>query len=119
MNPRLPSRQPGFASMPPMRFVILVLFLVRSGEVRAAEPVRYQRDIRPILSNNCFKCHGPDLKKGNLDLQSFESATKKLPSGATPIVAGKPEASALIKRVSAHDVSERMPPKEEALKPEQ
>src|SRR5580692_3482870 len=100
-----------------MRYSLLVVLLI--GSAQAAEPVRYQRDIRPILSNNCFKCHGPDLKKGNLDLQSFESATKKLPSGATPIVAGKPEASALIKRVSAHDVSERMPPKGDALKPEQ
>ena len=102
-----------------MRYALLVIFVGGSSVAYCSEPPRYSRDIRPILSNNCFKCHGPDLKKGNLDLQSFETATKKLPSGATPIVPGKAAASALLKRVSARDISERMPPKGEALKPEQ
>ena len=68
---------------------------------RADESIRYQRDIQPILSNNCFKCHGPDLKKRGLDLQSFESATKKLDSGATAVVPGKSEQSELFRRVTA------------------
>ncbi|MCE9534221.1 MAG: PSD1 and planctomycete cytochrome C domain-containing protein [Planctomycetes bacterium] len=81
--------------------------------------MRYQRDIRPILSNNCFKCHGPDLKKADLDLQSFEAVTKKRASGKPAIVPNKPEESELLKRIVSTDAEERMPPKGEHLKPEQ
>lgn len=92
---------------------LLFVFAMPAG---AAEPVRYMRDIRPILSNNCFKCHGPDLKKGELDLQSFATATKKLPSGSVAIVPEKPDTSELLRRVTSHDADEQMPPKGERLK---
>jgi mono/diheme cytochrome c family protein len=87
----------------------------------AGTEVRYNRDIRPILSNRCFKCHGPDLKKGGLDLQSRDSATRELKSGHIAVVPGKSADSELITRVSAEDASERMPPKGkgERLTPEQ
>jgi Protein of unknown function (DUF1553)/Protein of unknown function (DUF1549)/Planctomycete cytochrome C len=98
---------------------IACLFLVIALPASAAEPVRYLRDIRPILSSNCFKCHGPDLKKGNLDLQSFATATRKLASGSTAIVPEKPEMSELVRRVSSHEADVRMPPKGESLKPVQ
>lgn len=95
---------------------LLFVFAMPAG---AAEPIRYMRDIRPILSNNCFKCHGPDLKKGELDLQSFATATKKLPSGSVAIVPEKPDTSELLRRVTSHDADEQMPPKGERLKPAQ
>jgi len=93
-----------------MRLSFLLLF--SAATILAAEPVSYQRDIRPIVSGTCFKCHGPDLKKGGLDLQSFESATK------SAIVPGQPAMSELLKRVTAEG-DDRMPPKGERLKPAQ
>ncbi len=76
-----------------------------------AEPVRYGRDVRPILSDRCFLCHGPDRakQKGNLRLDSFEDATAARKGGAA-IVPGKPEESLLIARISTVKPDERMPP---------
>src|SRR5258708_14782578 len=57
--------------------------------------VDYSRHIRPILSNNCFKCHGPDEKErqGQLRLDLRDDALKPTASGATAIVPGKSDAS--------------------------
>src|SRR5438128_2192529 len=74
--------------------------------------VDFNRDIRPILSKGCFKCHGPDLKKAGLDLQNRETAFKRLKSGNFAIVPGKSAESALIERVSSTDEDLRMPPKD-------
>src|SRR5437879_4324406 len=90
---------------------LLPLQLSRS----AADEIRFNRDIRPILSNRCFKCHGPDLKKGGLDLQNRDTALKQLKSGGLAIVPGKSAESLLIQRVTAEDMTERMPPKGEPL----
>src|SRR5262245_35997275 len=68
--------------------------------------VGFNRDIRPILSNRCFKCHGPDLKKGGLDLQTREGALKKLRSGEVAVVPGKSADSALLQRVATHEKTE-------------
>jgi mono/diheme cytochrome c family protein len=81
--------------------------------------VRYNRDIRPILSNRCFKCHGPDLKKGGLNLQVRDTAVKELRSGRFAIVPGKGGESELIRRILADDPAERMPPKSPPLPAEQ
>lgn len=88
-------------------------------QVSVATEVRYNRDIRPILSNRCFKCHGPDLKKGGLDLQTRDGATKELKSGHVAIVPGKSDESELIRRILADDPAERMPPKSPPLPAEQ
>jgi hypothetical protein len=72
--------------------------------------IHFNRDIRPIFSNRCFKCHGPDLKKAGLDLQSRESSTNQLKSGNIPVVPGKSAESQLIERVSSPDEHYRMPP---------
>ncbi|HMS54153.1 MAG TPA: DUF1553 domain-containing protein [Fimbriimonadaceae bacterium] len=76
--------------------------------------VIFGRDVRPILSQHCFKCHGPDAATlaAGLRLDTFESATEH---GA--IVPGKPENSLLIKRVSATDPDLRMPPSDSGSKP--
>jgi hypothetical protein len=86
--------------------------------VSAAEPsssvatVDYGRHIRPILSNNCFKCHGPDEKerRSGLRLDLRESALKPAESGAAAIVPGKIEASELVARITARDSDVVMPP---------
>src|SRR5438094_7874235 len=72
----------------------------------------YSRDIRPILADNCFRCHGPDAKQrqAGLRLDIREEALKRLESDAVAIVPGKPEASTLISRIMSADESERMPP---------
>jgi len=90
------------------------------GPALGAEPeVRFNRDIRPILSNRCFKCHGPDLKKASLDLQSRETALAPRGKRGPAIVAGKAAQSRLIERVTASEESERMPPKGEPLTSDQ
>jgi hypothetical protein len=77
--------------------------------------VRFNRDVRPILSNRCFKCHGPDLKKGGLNLRTRPSALKQLRSGNFAIVPGKSAKSELLERISAEDLAERMPPRGDPL----
>ena len=80
--------------------------------VRGAEPVRYNRDIRPILSDKCFFCHGFDEKKreAGLRLDVREGALKK-----NAIVPGKPEKSELLKRVTTKDAGDHMPPAKSKL----
>jgi mono/diheme cytochrome c family protein len=85
---------------------------------QAAEE-RFNRDIRPILSNKCFKCHGPDLKKGGLDLQNHDTAVKPLKSAGFAIVPGNTEDSRLLEKVLETDAIKRMPPKGDPLTPEQ
>ncbi|MDB6133653.1 MAG: Protein of unknown function (DUF1553)/Protein of unknown function (DUF1549)/Planctomycete [Verrucomicrobiales bacterium] len=90
-----------------------LVFLAPSA-LRAA-PVSFNRDIRPIMSNTCFHCHGFDAKsrKGGLRLDIREEALKPGKSGDLPIVPGKPEESAVIQRIFATDQDDLMPPVEE------
>ena len=79
--------------------------------VAAAAEIDFNLEIRPILSNKCFHCHGFDGKKrkAKLRLDTFEGATRDL-GGHAAIVPGKPEQSELMERVEHHDPEERMPP---------
>ncbi|HEY2573753.1 MAG TPA: DUF1549 domain-containing protein, partial [Verrucomicrobiaceae bacterium] len=72
----------------------------------------FNRSIRPILSGHCFACHGPDAKarKAGLRLDLREEALKPAKSGATPIVPGDSARSELVKRITASDPDEIMPP---------
>ena len=76
--------------------------------------VSFNRDIRPIFSDTCFRCHGPDAnaRKAGLRLDIREQALKKTKSGATPIVPGKPEESEIIRRIFSTEKFEVMPPEE-------
>ncbi|MBL8860955.1 MAG: PSD1 domain-containing protein [Planctomycetes bacterium] len=77
----------------------------------AAPPPRFGRDVRPILSDRCFACHGPDerTREARLRLDTFEGATAARRGGAA-IVPGDPDQSLLLERVHAADEDERMPP---------
>lgn len=91
------------------------LALIASSALSADEmPLRFNRDIRPILSDNCFGCHGTDAHdaKAGLQLHSFEAATAPLGKGKDrqALVPGDRVASELWKRVSAKDPEEIMPP---------
>ncbi len=88
-----------------------------------AKPVGFARDVRPILSDHCFACHGPDDKarKAGLRLDTQEGAFGALESGAHAVVPGKPEDSEVIGRVESHNPDEQMPPPKfgKPLSPEQ
>ena len=95
------------------------------GVVTAAahsEEISFNRDIRSLLSNNCFKCHGPDAdeRQGGLRLDTQEGALAESDSGLA-IGPGKPEESLLIERITSADPDMRMPPADSGLtlKPEQ
>ena len=95
-------------------FFLSLILPVANAQAAEALPatVDYNRDIKPILSNNCYACHGPDAKqvKGGLRLDSFKSATSELKSGERAIVPKDLAESALVYRITAKDVDERMPP---------
>ncbi len=78
----------------------------------ADQTVEFNRDIRPILSDNCFACHGPDEKtrQAGLRLDVAEQAKMKLASGAMALVPGKLGESELARRIVAADPTEQMPP---------
>jgi mono/diheme cytochrome c family protein len=82
-------------------------------------PVSYNFEVRPILAENCFGCHGPDLKanKADLRLDTFEGATAKFAdSEGHAIVPGKPEQSDLLTRINSHDREIMMPEAESGKK---
>lgn len=93
----------------------------------AADPlptsVGFNRDIRPILSENCFACHGPDpaTRKAGLRLDTKEGFFAPHEKHGAPVVPGNPDASPLYKRILATDPDEIMPPPEshKQLKPEE
>ena len=74
----------------------------------------FTRDVRPILSHNCFACHGPDEhdRRGGLRLDDRTAAVAELDSGARAIVPGRPDQSELIARIHETDPDAIMPPPE-------
>lgn len=113
-----------------MRRNLLILLLAVSAGPRFAlaiengtpKPLDFNRDVRPILSENCFQCHGFDDKarQADLRLDVADSALAKHDDVAA-IVPGKPDQSELWRRVTSNDESEMMPPPDShrALKPDQ
>ncbi|MES2571220.1 MAG: DUF1549 domain-containing protein, partial [Verrucomicrobiota bacterium] len=87
------------------------MILCLLGGSAAAAPLEFNRDIRPILSENCFHCHGQDPKhrEAELRLDAAGEATRDL-GGYAAIVPGKPNASELIARITSVDREEMMPP---------
>jgi mono/diheme cytochrome c family protein len=116
----MPRRSP-----PRLRHAALLLLASASLAFAAsAEPrLSYNRDIRPILSDSCFNCHGQDAgsRKGGLRLDEREDALKGGKSGTPAIVPGKPAESELLLRVRSAHEDEAMPPrdKKDPLPPEQ
>lgn len=96
-----------------LRASLLTLTIACLPVARApAAPLQFNRDIRPILSENCFQCHGQDRahREAKLRLDEFESATQDR-DGFFAIVPGNPEQSEMITRILSDDDSERMPPR--------
>ncbi|MBL8817808.1 MAG: PSD1 domain-containing protein [Planctomyces sp.] len=90
--------------------------------VTADEPVQFGRDILPILSANCYACHGPDEhdRKGELRLD-IESDALGEHAGGRPVVPGQPDESTIFQRLTSTDADVVMPPPDsnKTLKPEQ
>src|SRR5262245_33145420 len=91
--------------------LLLVASIVAVASAAVPEKIRFNQHVRPILSGNCFYCHGPDPKhrEADLRLDNREGATTDL-GGYAAIVPGKPDESTLIKRVTSKDPDEHMPP---------
>src|SRR5690348_12376528 len=84
------------------RLTFLCVFL-GIGFTCAAASVEFNRDVRPILSDKCYVCHGPDAKAKHIPfrLDHEEDAKAKLPDGKFAIVEGHPEQSEVIRRITA------------------
>ncbi len=102
-------RFPPSPTSPPALFAALTLACV--GGLRAAAPIDYGRDIQPILSENCYHCHGPDAesRKAKLRLDLRDGALGVGKSGLNAIVPGKPDDSELVARIFSHDPDDMMP----------
>src|SRR5882724_4329410 len=98
-----------------MTVFALVVFTASNSSIAAQASarkkggLRYNHDIRPILSDNCFSCHGPDKnkRKAKLRLDVREVAVEK-----ESIMPGKPDESLLVKRIYTTDADDLMPPPE-------
>ncbi|MFP6631234.1 MAG: DUF1549 domain-containing protein, partial [Planctomycetota bacterium] len=98
------------------QFLLILIFLSIAGWGRAQE-VDFNRQIRPLLSDNCFKCHGPDQGKRKADLRlDTEEGLRAELDDQKLIVPGKPEESELYLRLVHEDEDERMPPQKTRLK---
>src|SRR5688500_17419099 len=92
--------------------ILLAALFFLGVYVRAEGKIDFNRQIRPILSDTCFACHGPDeqQRKARLRLDQFSGATAKLRKQGHAIVPGKPDESELLRRILTDDPTERMPP---------
>jgi len=105
-----------------MRFPIVLAVLLMASLARAAEPpgeVDFARDVKPLLAAHCTKCHGPDKQENGLRLDGGTALLRGGDSGS-PVAAGQPDESLLIKAVTGKsDVISKMPPKGEPLTDQQ
>jgi hypothetical protein len=97
--------------LPCLRIALLTSLIAATSGLAAEQPVDFNRDVRPILSENCFQCHGFDenARQADLRLDMAESALADR-DGVPAIVPGKPEESELWRRISSSDETEVMPP---------
>jgi hypothetical protein len=99
----------------PLRIIACGVLLLIGVSLPAAEPlpdrVEFNRDIRPILSDNCFHCHGPDAAKRKAKLRlDTEEGARADHDGARALVPGDAGKSELLRRMVTDDDKERMPP---------
>ncbi len=106
----------------PTTLLAALLALPRLAQA-ADRPIDFNRDIRPLLSDRCFACHGPDdhERKARLRLDHRDHALAPAKSGAAAIVPGRPQESELVNRLLTSDADDHMPPAStgKKLSPEQ
>src|SRR5688500_20015372 len=107
--------------MPHRAFILIGLALALAARALGAEQpkVECNRDVRPILSDTCFKCHGFDKNARKADLRLDVRAEAILPrhgdNHLTPIVPGKPDRSEVWKRIVTANKDDLMPPPDSHL----
>ena len=103
-DPQKPIAAPLLPFLPYVPWSFLLALTLAAASAQTPQ-VDFNRDIRPVLAERCFQCHGPDAgqRKAELRLDIEADAKKKV------IVAGKPDESAIIARISSTDPDERMP----------
>ncbi|MBT4010825.1 MAG: DUF1553 domain-containing protein [Planctomycetaceae bacterium] len=94
-------------------FLVTTMFYWTAPPLQAFEKasegkINFNRDVRPILADNCFACHGPDAAHVEADLRLDLQESAVRPDGV--IVLGKPSKSELVRRINSHDADARMPP---------
>ncbi len=101
-----------FRAAPVLTALLLTAAFAAAAPSAKPAPVDFNRDIRPVMSDTCFKCHGFDDKarKGKLRLDVREEALKAGTSGKLAIVPGQPEKSEIIARLFTKDADDLMPP---------
>jgi mono/diheme cytochrome c family protein len=111
------SLSPAAATRAALRFAAgsilsVAVFAAGGTSARAAGKIDFSREIRPLLSSNCFGCHGPDAgpRKAGLRLDTKAGAFADLEGGGRAIVPGKPGESELYRRLTSDDPDEKMPP---------
>jgi hypothetical protein len=121
------DRSVGFRILLAVSVVLLIVVSVwlirRAATVHNSARLSFNQTIQPILSENCYACHGPDPggRKAGLRLDRAESAFAAHEKFGPAIVRGNPDSSPLVKRIESKDPKERMPPPEghRTLKPDQ
>ncbi len=96
---------------PSLPFTVL-LSIVFFSQIAVAQKIDFDRDVRPILSEHCFTCHGPDAGKlkAGLRMDRKESVYAQLESGSVPVTPGDVGKSEIIRRIGSLDPDELMPP---------
>ncbi len=101
----------------------VVALLLAAAGARAAEKIQFNRDVRPILADNCFACHGPDSnhRKAGLRFDTKEGFFEKTTKHEPTVVPGHLLQSELWLRITTTNLDDRMPPEDshKTLKPEQ
>ncbi|MEL6106414.1 MAG: DUF1549 domain-containing protein [Planctomycetota bacterium] len=90
--------------------VVLMVVVTTASAADVQSNVDFQKQIQPILAKRCFACHGPDEVEGGLSFATREEAFAETDSGARAFVAGQPEESVVLERITSEDEFERMPP---------
>jgi mono/diheme cytochrome c family protein len=105
------------------KLFVAVICLTALARAASAQGVDYARDVLPILSENCYHCHGPDEKarKAKLRLDQKDGGAFRTKDGVTPILPHGAAKSDLVRRVTSEDPDEVMPPADDIrkLKPQQ
>ncbi len=95
------------------RQFIVFLFCLFTVRLAAAEEIDFNRDVRPILSDKCFSCHGPDTESREAELRLDQRESAVMDRGGYQVVmAGQPDESELIARICSDDEYEQMPPED-------
>ncbi|MFN0054130.1 MAG: DUF1553 domain-containing protein [Planctomycetales bacterium] len=102
-----------------LRFLVCCVVAAAVTQGRAdqgARPIKFNRHIRPILADKCFRCHGPDPATRQADLRLDDPQAALAPKTPKPVIrAGHPEESLLIERIASPDPDLRMPPADSGL----